>query len=413
MKIKAILSAMLISSVTYVSAQWRDVNFPYDAKLNGVAFVDESNGFVCGYNPSTDSGAFGNLWFTNDGGQNWSQKYGITNISINDVVLTPQLNNVWIVGDSGFVLNSDFNVFNVYVMQQLTSASLQCGYAINDTLFYCAGENGEAYRLSGSGFDWDTLVTGTTETINDIYFSDAANGWIVADGGYLATTNDSGNTWTFVQQALWGFYDFNGFAYQGSSGVNPYIVGEFGQGQFSADNGSNWYNFTTNTITDLNKIRFGTTSGGVVCGSNGFISRTIDGGGSWFTETSPRNANLLDIAFASDTLAYICGDSGVVLISAVDVSGIHTTSTSYFGASAFPNPFVQSLYVSILAEENASANVAIIDITGKTVLAQNCSNLSQGTNRVEIAGAEYLAPGMYFITVISDAGNIALPLIKQ
>ena len=409
MKIRTLIAAIAISLTSQVNAQWDTLSTGYNLKYEAIDFKDANNGVLIG-NDISGVGA-GYILITTDGGNNWSNPLGYQ-LERHDVDYSPN-GNFWVVGDSGRVIYLGWPSSGYIFQGYLTQYDLYCGYTVNDSAFFCAGESGVLYSTFNSGLTWDTLSSGTGENVNDIYFSDAANGWIVADGGYLATTNDSGNTWTFVQQSLWGFYDFNGFAYQGSSGLNPYIVGEFGQGQFSVDNGDNWYSFTTNTVTDLNKIRFGTTLGGVICGNNGFISRSIDGGGSWFTETAPRNANLLDIAFAGDTTAYICGDSGVVLKSTVDISGIDNNSFSYFGASAFPNPFVQSLTVSILAEENTSANLVIADVTGKTVLTQNCSNLAQGVNRVEIGGAEYLAPGMYFITVISDAGNITLPVMKQ
>ncbi|HTF05743.1 MAG TPA: YCF48-related protein, partial [Bacteroidia bacterium] len=197
---KIFIAAVAFFFAGALNAQWDTLNTGTGIKFNCVSFADATIGVVCGLNPSTDSGACGQIYITSNRGDNWfllpfaaHEK----NREIHDAAFTPEV-QLWTVRDSGTVVLQHVWSVSYTSVSELSQYSLYCCFAVNDSVFYCAGENGIAFRTFDYGVTWDTMNSETTTNINDIYFADAANGWIVADGGYLAVTADSGSTWTFI-----------------------------------------------------------------------------------------------------------------------------------------------------------------------------------------------------------------------
>lgn len=398
-----------------VNAQWDTLNTTTQTmRFNAIASDDVMGQVAVGLNPATDSGDYGAIYASNDNGDTWFWIPPWSNykdIEFFDVDYTPD-GRVWIIGDSGQVILQTIWSFTFDCFMRLTPYSLRAGYAVDDSVYYCAGENGVAFRTFDRGATWDTLSSGTNETIHDIYFADAANGWIVADGGYVATTSDSGNTWTFDSVPTFGFQDFKSFAYQDTSGMHPYIVGENGTGLFSVDSGVTWSFFPTGTTNTINHIRYLNTLGGLMCGNGGYITRTTDGGGTWFTDASPVTTDLFGIAFSNDTTAFICGDSGVILRSRNDISIVHSPVVPSFSVMIYPNPTSGPLNIRLQTKETTAVTIAVMDIAGQEVQTNYYENVSAGENRFAIDVAD-LSAGIYIIKVQSGDGIITLPLIRQ
>jgi photosystem II stability/assembly factor-like uncharacterized protein len=407
MKIKTIIAAASAAFSLTLQAQWSEVNIPDTTQLRSVSFIDNNIGYVCGKHDGAVD--YGKLWRTADGGQNWTLVASAINVSFNSVEKTAD-NFVWVAGDSGLVFRCDL-ANNFFIYQNISSYTLNCGSSPDSSIFYCAGDNGVLYSTYDSGIHWDTLQSGTLENINDIYFENAAEGWIVADGGYIASTLDSGNTWTFANQPFWGFRDLNSLSFQGTTGMNPYVVGSNGAGMFSTDGGSNWFQYSTNTGSEIACIQFGTTNGGIMCGTDGFVSRTSNGGGFWSTDVVPRAVDYNDVAFGSDSVAYICGDSGVVLKSTVDVSGIPENS-NVSNLNAFPNPASEQLYIELNSEVPTTYSMRIFDITGTEVLSQQNIVVS-GQLIIRVDNFSELANGIYFITVTNSNGTATSKVVKN
>jgi len=408
MKIRFIYFLILFAIATNVNAQWDTLHTGFNLRYEAIDFKDENNGVVIGNDLS--AAGTGYILITVDGGISWSTSPLPYQLERHDVDYAPS-GNYWVVGDSGRVIYLGWPNSGYIYQGYLTQQNLYCGFVSNDSVFYCGGEGGALFRTLNSGSTWDTLSSGTLETINDIYFSTAANGWIVADGGYLAMTTDSGNTWTFANQPFWGFRDLNSLSYQGTTGLNPYVVGTSGAGMYSTDGGTSWFQLATNTGEILNSIQFGTTNGGIICGANGFVSRSNNGGGNWNTDVVPRSVDYYDISFGSDSVAYICGDSGVVLKSTVDVSGI-SENNNVSNLNAYPNPASEQLYLELNSEVPTNYTIRIFDITGTEVRSsQNIVVI--GKQIVQINNFSELANGVYFITVTNASGTATTKVVKN
>lgn len=407
MKFK-LLFLIFFSVAVSLNAQWDTLSTGHNnLNFESIDFRDANNGVMIGNDPTNPG--FGLLLVTTDAGNTWGNSL-VYQIDRHDIDFAPS-GNYWVVGDSGRVIYLGWPTSGYIYQGSISNSDLLCGFPVNDSVFFTAGGNGVLYRTLDYGFHWDTLNSGTLENINDIYFTTAADGWIAADGGYIAHTADSGNTWTFANQPFWGFQNFNSLSYQGSTGLNPYAVGSSGSGMYSTDGGTSWFQFSTNTSVAVNCISFGTTNSGIMCGNNGFVSRSVNAGGNWTTDVVPRVVNYHDVAFGSDSVAYICGDSGVVLKSTVDVSGISENSNAS-NLNAFPNPASEQLYIELNSEVPATYTMRIFDITGTEVLSQQNIVVS-GQRIIEVDNFSELANGVYFITVSNSSGTATSKVVKN
>lgn len=391
-----------------LNAQWDTISTGFNLKYEAIAFKDANNGVVLGNDPA--STGFGQVMYTTDRGNTWNIYFPYY-LDRHDADFT-LVGNLWIVGDSGKITLVGYPQPSPIFTGYITQNDLYCGFAVNDSAFYCAGENGVAFRTFDYGLTWDTLDTQTSDNINDIYFADAANGWIAGNDGLLKVTADSGSTWTWVSTPLFAFYDYNGFAYQDSMGLNPYVVGQSGNAQFSTDGGVNWLSFSTGTTGDIQKIRFLNSLSGLMCGEDGYIYRTENGGWSWFSDPSSETVDLFDIAFAGDTTAFICGDSGVVLRSRTDISTVHQYSAPTVAAKAYPNPTSGPLFVEVLLREESNVEIQLVNLTGQVIQANYYENVSAGTQRFEVPTSD-CAAGMYFIRVQVDGAVVTMPVIRN
>ena len=402
--------AFLVLMALNVNAQWDRMNTNTNLKFTAIAFDNGPTGMI-GYALAHDPGGAhpGQAYITFDNGINWSLHWTNDSSEYWDVTVSPG-GWWWFIGDNGYYWCQNLSV--TAVEGNVSPYTLYCGDAPTDSSFYGAGEHGMVYRTLDLGATWDTFTTGTNETINDIYFADAANGWIVANGGYLAVTADSGNTWTFVPQPQWGFTNFMSLAYQDTFGLNPYIVGEDGAGLFSINGGVDWFGFATNTTNDIHKIRFINTVGGLMCGDNGYISRTVEGGGWWFNDPSPVNVDLFDIAYAGDTTAFICGDSGVILRSRMDISSVEQPSSPSVAARAYPNPTNGPLFVEVMLSGESNVTVEFVDLLGQVIQTNYYEHVSSGVNRFECSTGN-LVTGVYFMRVIANEQVVTMPVIRN
>lgn len=394
------------------NAQWDRMNTNTNLKFTAIAFDDLSPLGLMGYALAHDPGGShpGQAYITYDHGVNWSLQSWNDTSEYWDVTVSPE-GWWWFVGEGGYYWCQNLSI--TAREGRISPYTLYCGDAPTDSSFYAAGEHGMVYRTLDLGATWDTLLnTGTTETINDIYFSNVANGWIVCDDGHMAVTADSGNTWTFVAQPMFGFYNIKSIDYQDTLGVNPYIVGSDGVAYFSINGGVSWAGIATGTVNTLNKIRFGTNNAGLICGDNGFIFRTDNAGWSWFADTSEEHVDLFDIAYAEDTSAFICGDSGVILRSRTNISSVQQHQTSSFAAGAYPNPGNGPLNLQLFLSAESDLTIDVMDLTGQIIHSEYHENVSAGEN-VKTLSVESPAAGVYFVRVSNGFSAVTLRVIRN
>lgn len=398
-------AAFVLASLS-VNAQWDTLNTLVDYRFEGIAFRNGTEGIAVG----SDASGNGKAIYTQDRGATWNFFVGTTSLAYHDAVFTPA-GSVYIIMDSGRFVHKAFPMTSHISDGYIASEDLLCGTAPNDSVFYCGGSSGHVFRTLDYGATWDTFSVNSTEQINDIYFDGADRGWVVCDDGHMAVTTDSGSTWVFVDQPMYGFFDIKSFDYQDAAGINPYIAGSGGVAYFSVDAGANWAGIATGTTNTLNKIRFGTNNAGLICGDNGFIFRTDNAGWTWFADTTEETVDLFDIAYAADTTAFICGDEGVILRSRTNISSVQPRPAISFAAGVYPNPSDGPMNLQLLLSAESDLTIDIMDISGQIVQSDYHENVSAGENVLQL-NAESFAPGVYFVRVSNGFSAVTLRVIR-
>ena len=105
-----------------------------------------------------------------------------------------------------------------------------------------------------------------TQELSDIFFTDAQNGWVIGDSGFIARTTNGGNSWN----------------------KSP-----------------------TNVIESLTTLFFIDSETGWVGGEKGIILSTINSGETWQDRSASFDETILDIHFIDDSIGYSLSSNAV------------------------------------------------------------------------------------------------------
>ena len=166
---------------------------------------------------------------------------------------------------------------------------------------------------------------GSTDLVT-VFFTDSKHGYIAGDNGYFAQTNDGGKTW--VRQNINTSENINEIYFRNDD--NGYLVA--GKKLFlTNDGGKNW---RENNIYDPKEfkggtpqflsIRFSDKKRGVIVGSvlnrndeviDSLIMRTDNGGETWYRIQIPFRRELYHLDFANKEKGWAVGDKGMILVT--------------------------------------------------------------------------------------------------
>ncbi len=232
---------------------------------------------------------------------------------------------------------------------------------------FIAGDSGYLASTSDGGRTWTKYPLNTDEDINEIYFRNDDNGYLVA-GRLMFITKDGGRTWQ--QTAIYRQGDFKqgtpeflsirfadkkrgiviGSVLNSAGNVidslvfrtqdggetwqrinvptkrelihadfdgksNVWVVGDGGVILFSEDGGLNWRVQTSGTTMPLYNVDFRDRNDGYVVGKSGTILRTENGGATWEVVQTNFKETFLRVDFADDKNGWIVGYGGMILRS--------------------------------------------------------------------------------------------------
>lgn len=173
---------------------------------------------------------------------------------------------------------------------------------------------------------WTTVRSEETDDFTTVYFTDSKRGYIAGDNGKFIHTVDGGKTWqkqfVFAEDNINEIYfrnDDNGYVV---AGKKLYIT---------ADGGKSWKDeiiyepgtFGRGTPEFLS-VRFADKKRGVIVGSvlnkaerviDSLVMRTEDGGESWTRVIVPLKDELYHLDFANSSRGWIVGDMGMILMT--------------------------------------------------------------------------------------------------
>ena len=182
-------------------------------------------------------------------------------------------------------------------------------------------------QISFAQSNWASVKSGSAGDLVAVYFNSAERGFVAGDNGYLAQTNDGGKTWT--KQNIETTEDINEIYFRNDK--NGYIVA--GKKMFLTDDGGRaWreikiYNPRDfrNQTPEFLSVRFADKKRGFIVGSlikrvgdedkviDSLVMRTDDGGETWSRIVVPSKLELYHLDFVNSSRGWIVGDGGLIL----------------------------------------------------------------------------------------------------
>ena len=205
-----------------------------------------------------------------------------------------------------------------------TSGDLVAVYFTSADTGWIAGDGGYLASTSDGGRTWTKYPLNTTEDINEIYFRNEGNGYLVA-GKKMYITRDGGTSWR--ETVIYRPSDFkNGtpeflsirFADKKRGMVVGSILNRKGDVidslvMRSDDGGETWHRVIVPSKTELYHLDYNGGSHGWIVGDQGVILATTDGGESWTLQHSGTKSGLFNVDFRDDNEGYAVGEKGTIL----------------------------------------------------------------------------------------------------
>lgn len=174
---------------------------------------------------------------------------------------------------------------------------------------------------------WKAFEAQSAGDLITVFFTSSNNGWIAGDNGFLAITNNAGQTWT--RQNLKITDNINEIYFRNDD--NGYLVA--GRVMFkTVDGGKSWQEFVPLESRSFNggtpeflSIRFTGKKDGFIIGSilkefdgeirvvDSLVLKTSDGGETWRRISVPFSKEIYNLDFVNDDYGWIVGDDGMIL----------------------------------------------------------------------------------------------------
>ncbi|MCA1613090.1 MAG: hypothetical protein LC800_02815 [Acidobacteria bacterium] len=173
-----------------------------------------------------------------------------------------------------------------------TMAWLRAVHFVDERAGWAVGGNGALLSTADGGADWKVRARLTPDTLRDVFFTDASNGWLVCERSvyalaraeeprsYLMRTTDGGETWSRVALTA----DDAGVLLSRvvfADAERGWAFGEMGALYSTRDGGATWQRQRAPTQRLLLGASFLDASRGWLVGAAGTVLRTEDGGATW------------------------------------------------------------------------------------------------------------------------------------
>lgn len=205
---------------------------------------------------------------------------------------------------------------------------------------FVAGDDGFLSSTNDGGKTWTRYFLNTNENINEIYFRNDNNGYLVA-GRLLFITQDGGRTWQ--ETRIYRTSDFKngvpelisirfsdkkrGLAIGSIVNKNDEIVDSLVMK--TDDGGETWTRVIIPTKAELFHLDFNGNSHGWIVGDKGLILATQDGGTTWRMQRSGVTRALFSVDFRDDNEGFAVGGGGTIIRTVDGGSTWEKVNTSF------------------------------------------------------------------------------------
>ena len=257
--------------------------------------------------------------------ENWQIRRGEGAGDLISVFFTSS-DNGWIAGDEGYLAETrdGGNSWTKRILN--TAANINEIYFRNDDNGYLVAGR-KMFVTSDGGKNWREELIANPDEFKDgipeflsIRFNSKKQGFIIGSiidrtdddlviGSLVLRTVDGGETWNRIPvpaKVELFHLDFDGKS-------RGWIVGDKGTIISTRDNGETWDIQESGTEEVLYNVDFRDENDGYAVGTNGTILRTVDGGANWIKVPSPVTSTLFRVDFSDDKNGWIVGARGVIL----------------------------------------------------------------------------------------------------
>ena len=198
-----------------------------------------------------------------------------------------------------------------------TTNSLNSVYYTDVNTGYIVGDGGTILKTFDGGINWVSLPSGTQYNLASVHFPIADTGYAVGNYYYgtILKTIDAGMTWTILVSSYAAYYSV-----YFTSADTGYVTESYDMGSgniMKTIDGGNAWNFTD--VGWQFGICFPNALTGYSVGVNGqiwsygTINKTIDGGSTWVNIFSLADIKLNSVYFIDPEKGYVVGNGGTVL----------------------------------------------------------------------------------------------------
>ena len=279
------------------------ITLPQDFDISDIVFTDSLHGYACGGKVWTT----GTILQTQDGGISWQTVLNSGSL-IEKLAIKPDTSLAYACGQNGCIYRKS-SLDATWFQLRMDYSAWYRSLALEpngSALLLASGEGfvGGQIRALPFGTDAPTTQDTTANELADITF--VTDSIIMAVGyGYVLRSENGGNSFERI--------DLTGAFYtsiQFSSPTAGIIIADGGEVFHTTDSGKQW-----SKVTDLGRksylsdICFLNNSVGFICGSGGCLYKTTDGGSSWLKADGIPNEAWTSVS-AVDTLVYLGGSGG-------------------------------------------------------------------------------------------------------
>ncbi|MBL4654877.1 MAG: T9SS type A sorting domain-containing protein [Bacteroidia bacterium] len=382
--IKLLFTLIAIGIQTNLFAQWTELNSGTTEKLNSIAYVSyDYIIYVVGDNGTIlRTGDQGETWLPlNSGTTNDLYSIYFSDGKVGFITGSGGLTLYTYDGGASWLQDTIVGDLNLLKIESANNELYAIGNKTGNNLF-CKRNNG------AFGWNCDSLFNNPSiYDINSLHFIDKDTGYIVGEPEAVFKTMDAGSTWQDLSNILTNTIVNDAYFFDDQNG---FIVGS--SGLYHTDDGANSWNMDSISLNrNLRSIDFYDNQYGATVGY-GTILMTNNGGTTWDIDTTTiTNESLYDVLFYDSSLVFIVGSNGLILKNDTITGIIEKSRGINYTIELYPNPFHYSTTLLL----DSRLNIKNLTFEIYNTLGQKVKEIKQITNRQIVIKRGKLSQGLY------------------
>lgn len=390
---------ILFASSSFGQSSWNLIRIDFTINLRTVKFFDAQTGYTLSENC---------IYKSTNGGINWNPIYCD---KISDIFMCSPL-----------------------IMYRSYSGTYSSAFA----------------KTTNGGYDWVTLISGSQQSLGNIFFYDENTGWVSNSSDLLYITTNGSNFYTttlptnigsnkpiyFTNQntgyfigsnrylykstnkgfnwVQWGLPDMYMSNYTFTDSSTGYMCGYYASSvpgliKKTTNGGVNWTEILRDTASSIPKISFVNSYTGYAVAGSKKLYRTTNGGLNWSMQIPDTSslASIIGIHFIDAYTGWLVGNYGAVLYtsnggSTFSEEPVAAVPDKFRLGQNYPNPFNNSSKFKFETGKLGNVKISVYDIQGREVQIILNKKLIPGIYEVNFDGSG-LNSGVYFYKM--SAGN--------